>query len=82
MTYLVAFASLAGQVGGLVGSDGIAPVAPALERIAAAVGLERFYLVPTVLWLDASDGAMRALCWSGVGLAVMLILDVAPALCL
>ena len=65
-----------------MGSDGIAPVAPALERIAAAVGLERFYLVPTVLWLDASDGAMRALCWSGVGLAVMLILDVAPALCL
>ncbi len=67
---------------GLVGSDGIAPVAPALGRIAGAVGLERFRLVPTLLWLDASDGAMRALCWSGVVLAVLLILDVAPALCL
>ncbi len=67
---------------GLVGSDGIAPVGPALERIAGAVGLERFYVVPTVLWLDASDGAMRALCWSGVVLAVLLILDVAPALSL
>jgi hypothetical protein len=69
-------------VTGLVGASGIAPAAPALTRIAGAVGLERLYLVPTLFWLDASDGAMRALCWSGVVLAVLLILDVAPALCL
>ncbi len=78
----MAFASLAVQIVGLVGSQGIAPAAPALERIAGAAGPDRLRLVPTLLWLDASDGAMRALCWSGVGLAVLLILDVAPALCL
>ncbi len=67
---------------GLVGADGIAPVAPGLRALAQTTGSAPFLSLPTLLWLDASDGALRIFCWTGVALAVLLICDVAPALCL
>ncbi|MFI5005917.1 MAG: lipase maturation factor family protein [Solirubrobacterales bacterium] len=82
LVYLAAFASLGVQIVGLVGADGIAPVAPGLRALAETAGPARFHALPTLLWLDASDGALRALCWAGAGLAILLICDVAPALCL
>jgi lipase maturation factor 1 len=78
----VAFASLGVQIVGLVGADGIAPVAPGLRALAQTTGSARFFSLPTLFWLDASDGALRTFCWAGVAVAVLLICDVAPAFCL
>ena len=87
LIYLIAFVSLWVQIIGLVGSDGILPAKPALESMrqradAQHLGLQLYHLVPTLCWFNASDGFLKFQCAAGVTLAVLLVLDVAPAPCL
>ena len=85
--YLVAFISLWTQIDGLIGHNGILP---ADQYMAAAqrqcdlqgVGLDRFHLLPTLCWFDASDGFLHFQCAAGAILAVVLIIGVAPVPCL
>lgn len=79
LCYLAAFASLATQVLGLMGSEGVLPVADFLAEVRAAVGPRRFLLVPTVFWLDASDATLRLVCLLGAALALLLLLGVLEA---
>ena len=78
--YFAAFGSLAVQVDGLIGSRGILPAAELLERAGQALGPgpTRFWMLPTLLWLDASDRALHLLCWGGVVLAAAAVLGVFP----
>jgi len=77
--YLVSFLSLGVQVEGLVGSRGILPVADYLEWVELQVpGVRRFFLLPTLFWLDRSDGALVIACAAGALLAVVLFLEWAP----
>lgn len=78
VVYLVAFLSLAFQIVGLVGQHGLFPVGEYLDRARSMYGPGVWRLLPTVLWLDSADAALRLLCWTGVGLSALLILDVAP----
>jgi predicted DCC family thiol-disulfide oxidoreductase YuxK len=87
LVYLVAFVSLWTQISGLIGHDGILPtdqLLPAIQQHYAAQGIgpERFYLVPTLSWLDASDGFLHCQCAAGTVLAILLILGIAPVPCL
>ena len=75
--YLVAFLSLATQVRGLVGSDGILPF-HGLLLTRRHWGVNRFWSWPTLCWLQPKDSALSWLSWGGVGLALLLILGVAP----
>ncbi len=79
VVYLAAFLSLRSQIKGLVGRRGILPVADYLEEVRKLTGRERYYLVPTLCWLDASDRALDRLCDGGALLSGLLILNVAPA---
>src|SRR3954447_10344635 len=78
VAYLAAFASLAVQADGLFGSRGILPAVELLERARQALGTgpTRFWMLPTLLWLDASDRALHLLCWGGVVLAAAAALGV------
>jgi hypothetical protein len=76
--YLVAFASLAVQITGLVGEHGILPAGPFLEWIRSVHGRDAYRLLPTVFWLDRSDLALRVVTWSGAVLSLLLILGLAP----
>jgi hypothetical protein len=78
VVYLFAFLSLAFQIVGLVGQHGLLPVGEYLDQVRAAYGPRIWRLLPTVLWLDSSDSALRLLSWFGVGLSALLVLDVAP----
>jgi lipase maturation factor 1 len=69
LIYLVAFWSLAVQADGLIGSRGIAPVGEFLDRARQVLGGDRFWQVPTLMWLDSSDRALHALCWGGVAIS-------------
>lgn len=80
LIYLAAFVSFAVQAQGLIGSHGILPLGEFLDAVRQAAGWERFYFMPTVFWWNASDAAIRAVCWGGAGLALLVTLNVLPRL--
>jgi len=81
-TFLVAFTSLGRQVLGLYGARGIRPVAERLdaERREEPSALTRWRRIPTLFWLDASDGALARGCRAGQVLSLALLFNVAPRL--
>jgi predicted DCC family thiol-disulfide oxidoreductase YuxK len=73
VVYAIAFASLAMQVGGLIGVNGILPAGEFLGRVASSFGAARFVAVPTIFWWGASDVTLKGVCWAGVILSVLLL---------
>ena len=78
--YLIAFLSLATQMIGLVGKEGIIPVAPAMNELHSRLGLQGLWQVPTLCWFNASDAFLQFLVWGGAALSILLFLGIAPAL--
>jgi hypothetical protein len=74
--YLVAFASLWGQVEGLAGSRGILPVESRLRAAREHLEADAYRLLPTLSWLDPSDAFLQVL--SGGGGLVALASIVFP----
>ncbi|MEA2733831.1 MAG: hypothetical protein QOE14_282, partial [Humisphaera sp.] len=81
LVYLIAFISLFAQIDGLIGSNGIQPVAPFLEAVRQARGTEGYWLAPTLAWFNASDGFLHALCITGIVTSCLLMIGVLPMLC-
>jgi len=79
LVYFIAFVSLACQVQGLIGSQGILPAAEFLERAYAAIGSEAYWRLPTLAWFACSDQALVTACWAGAGIAVLVFFRVVPA---
>src|SRR2546425_5462471 len=78
--YFIAFVSLALQITGLVGEHGILPARTFLERAHALYGGAAYRLFPTLCWLvGGGDGMLRALCWGGAVLALLVVAGVAQA---
>ncbi len=85
--YLVAFVSLWTQISGLIGHAGILPtdqfMAAARQQCdLQGIGLERFHLLPTLSWVNSSDGFLHFQCAAGTVLAVLLVVGIAPVPCL
>ena len=75
----VAFWSLYRQMDGLIGSRGLLPVTPYLERLREVLGGKVVVELPTLFWLTSSDGAMHAACLVGLGLSLMALAGFANA---
>jgi len=73
--YVAAFASLAVQILGLVGSGGILPLEDYLDAARRALGGAAYHIVPTLFWLNSSDAALMAGAIVGVLLGLLVILD-------
>jgi len=87
LIYMAAFLSLWVQIRGLAGSNGILPVGLRMEALGrqaaeAHLGWTRFHLVPTFCWLNTSDTFLVAQCAAGALLSALLVLNLAPAVCL
>jgi len=82
LVYLIAFVSLWIQVDGLVGSNGMSPVSQFLPAVQQQLGLDAYFLLPTLCWFDSSNAFLHFLCGGGVVLSLLLIFGVAPALLL
>lgn len=80
--YLIAFLSLWVQVDGLIGARGLMPVAQLLTDARAQLGGQAYWALPTLCWLNASNAFLHFLCGAGVILSVLLIIGLAPLLCL
>jgi len=76
--HVIAFLSLGVQIEGLIGSRGILPATELLGFVAARTDATRYWLLPTVFWLDASDAALRGACWAGAAAGALLALGFAP----
>src|SRR5205823_5396616 len=64
LIYLVAFVSLATQILGLVGHDGILPASLYMDSartVLADYGLDRYRLLPTLTWLGTGDRFLEGL---------------------
>jgi len=82
LVYLAAFLSLWVQVHGLIGSQGILPATQYLEAVHDQVGSRGYHLLPTLAWFGAGDVALHLLCGGGVVLALLLLVGLAPRICL
>ena len=82
LIYLSAFVSFGAQALGLIGSHGILSLAELVKLISGRAGVERFFAMPMLFWIDASDLAIRSVCWAGAGFSLLLIFNVLPRLSL
>ena len=78
LVYLIAFASLAPQILGLVGEDGLLPATDYLDGAGEFYGAGAYYEFPTLAWLNSSDAGLLALCWVGILLALLAVAGVLP----
>jgi len=79
LCYIAAFLSLWVQVDGLIGSRGIMPARDLLEAARAQLGGERWTALPTLSWLNASDGFLHFLCGAGTLAALLAAAGLVPA---
>jgi Lipase maturation factor len=81
--FLTGFLSLAPQIRGLIGPQGILPARQLLGAVAAIhPGAGRYLQVPSLLWLDCGPSALSGLCWAGALASALLILNLVPRLAL
>jgi lipase maturation factor 1 len=83
IVYLSAFSSLAAQIDGLIGSRGITPAVEFLDRTGQLFPsrVAACWRLPTIFWLDASDGALHAVCWGGLLFSAALVAGYFPGYC-
>jgi predicted DCC family thiol-disulfide oxidoreductase YuxK len=82
LVYFFAFLSLALQIRGLLGRRGILPVAEFLAAARERIGSERYWLLPSWTWLNASDGFLMGICVFGIALSLAVMAGFWPSLCL
>ncbi len=78
LIFFSAFYSLAFQVRGLIGPEGILPAHDFLDIIRQQFGVWRFWYTPSLLWLSSSRGALLALCIAGLIASALLVLNLWP----
>ncbi|HEY6291322.1 MAG TPA: lipase maturation factor family protein [Terriglobia bacterium] len=78
LIFFSAFYSLAFQIRGLVGPDGILPAGSYLQEVAQQFGSWRFWYAPSLLWLGTGSGAVKALWIAGLAASILLILNLWP----
>ena len=74
--YLIAFVSLSLQIEGLIGSQGIIPIGERLADYALNSGIDRYFRVPTLFWLNTSDLALTGATVVGCVAAVLIIFNI------
>ena len=78
LIYFSAFYSLLFQIKGLIGPNGILPAADYLQAVNAALHLQSYWTVPTLLWFGASNGALMTLCCVGLIASLLVTLNLWP----
>jgi hypothetical protein len=77
--YFSAFFSLAFQIRGLIGPNGILPANDYLQAVVQTFGHARgIWFAPTVLWFSSGPHMLMELCWAGMGAALLLVLNLWP----
>ena len=78
LIFFSAFYSLAFQIRGLIGPNGILPARDYLVQVARVLGSARFWYAPTVFWWSASDRFLLGVCVAGMVASLLLVLNLCP----
>ncbi len=78
LIFFSAFYSLAFQIEGLVGPNGILPAQDYLRILKNHAGLLRYWFAPTLLWLGSGSFALHLLVWAGLLASAALFLNAWP----
>lgn len=76
--YFCAFGAFIFQIRGLIGENGILPVKNFLAFVKERTGKNRFYLVPSVFWIDCRDRSLVGVIVAGMILSLLLMFNVYP----
>jgi hypothetical protein len=82
LIYIFAFASMAVQIEGLIGTQGILPIEVKLQELSNVIPNQKYWFFPSVFWFTASDSALLWVCYFGVISATSLFIDRASAVSL
>src|ERR1700722_11947333 len=86
LIFFSAFYSLAYQIRGLIGPNGILPAKDYLVQVARFLGSSRFWYAPSVFWWSSSNRFLMGVVIAGMVASVLLVLNVCPrgmlAICL
>jgi predicted DCC family thiol-disulfide oxidoreductase YuxK len=77
--YLIAFSSVAVQITGLIGSRGILPLGGYLAAVSRALGVRRYWAMPSIFWLAHGNWFLKAVCITGAAMAAWLLLGILKA---
>jgi predicted DCC family thiol-disulfide oxidoreductase YuxK len=80
LIYLIAFVSFGVQAAGLIGANGIRPIAGTIHGLGESYGDIRYRIFPTLFWLKTSDAAIRGVWLAGCGFAILMMLGLARRL--
>ena len=80
--YFIGFLVAVNQIVALVGEHGLLPGNVFLQKVAGQAGSKftGFLQLPGLFWLNVSDGMLRAVAWSGLGLSAIVMLGYANAI--
>ena len=79
LIFFSAFYSLAFQIRGLIGPQGILPAGEYLRMFAeSSLGLLRFWYAPTLLWISNGSPMLMGLCWAGMIAALLVVFNLWP----
>lgn len=80
--YFIFFFNILDQIQGLIGSQGISPIAEYQSRIIASPETNYLYWSsPSLFWLANSDEILDYSCYIGMALSIGLIFDISATLC-
>ena len=78
LIYYSAFFSLAFQIKGLIGPQGILPANEYLRGVAEQFGRVGYWYAPTLLWFSSGRHMLTGICWVGMIASVLLVLNLWP----
>ncbi|MEQ1638413.1 MAG: lipase maturation factor family protein [Methylococcales bacterium] len=67
---------MATQVEGLIGEDGILPLQEQLTHISQTLLNEKYWYFPTLFWFDASNNALKSVCFAGIASACLVTFNI------
>src|SRR5512135_2391177 len=76
--FFSAFYSLAFQIRGLIGPNGILPARDYLAQVARVLGSARFWYAPTLFWWSARDRFLLAVVVAGMAASILLVFNICP----
>ncbi|QSX38166.1 lipase maturation factor family protein [Shewanella sedimentimangrovi] len=82
LIYLCAFASFHWQAPGLIGHNGLLPLADFIQASHEYLGPQGYWRMPTLFWWADSDDAIRTVTLSGIALSLLLLFNILPRACL